>query len=299
MAPFEVDESEIVESMNKDEAASTEGAEAPEERGLEAKEQETQDQKPIPQEILDLAKVGKFKVDGQELTYEDLRKAMLRQQDYTKKTQALAEERKYYANLSVDLKSVRKDPRLAAEFKKVYPEEFHGYLDLILAQDRQAKAEGEAPSPQLPPEIVEKIERQEQLLSQLMEQSNESTRETLDAMYTSLEQDVQTKFPRADMVHVYGAIENYIAEQGLTSKDLLKNKAATQKMFETFAKASHDKRVSDYEAWRKEELKKSQERNQKAGDIGKGGGTPVTAPAKVRMKDVADQWIASMENQQP
>lgn len=253
-----------------------------------------------PQDILDLAKLGKFKVDGEEMTYEDLKRDRLRQQDYTKKTQALAEERKFIDNLSVDLDAVKKNPRLAEQFKQIYPEKFHAYLAFVM--DQQAKAEGTQPpdaKPNLPPEILERLERSEQMAQRVVSEIEEQTKESLNSMFTNVESDVQKKFPRADMVHVYGAVSDYLEANNVTSKQLLKDKATTVKMFEQYAKASHEANLKQYEAWKKEELEKVKAANSKAQDIGAGGGTPSGAPKSYAGKGmfgrVADDMIADLK----
>jgi hypothetical protein len=100
------------------------------------------------QAIHDLEKLEKFRYQGKEWTAKDLEKAILRQQDYTRKTQSLSDERKtyeterqsdekYYNNLHWDLLAVANNPNLAAKFLELYPEKFHTYL-----KDTLSKASG-------------------------------------------------------------------------------------------------------------------------------------------------------------
>lgn len=257
-----------------------------------------------PQDILDLAKLGKFKVDGEEMTYEDLKRDRLRQQDYTKKTQALAEERKFFDNLDVDLEAVKKNPRLAEQFKQIYPEKFHRYLRFAEAEKAMAEAQPTNSKPniaQLPPDVLERIERSEQLTQRMVSEIEEQTKESLNSMFSTVEADVAKKFPRADMVHVYGAISDYLESNNVTSKQLLKDRASTVKMFEQYAKASHESNLKQYEAWKREELEKVKASNSKASDIGPGGGTPSAAPkqyvGKGMFGKVADDWEADLKQQ--
>jgi hypothetical protein len=78
-----------------------------------------------PQTVAELDKLEKFKFEGQEYTPQELKNAILRQSDYTRKTQEFSQERRFYDNLQADLRSVRSNPALAAEFRRTYPEKFH------------------------------------------------------------------------------------------------------------------------------------------------------------------------------
>ena len=69
--------------------------------------------------IPDLEKLAKFRYKGKTLTLDDLQKMGMMQNDYQKKTQELAKERKYWDNLDSDLGNVRDNPKLANEFKKL------------------------------------------------------------------------------------------------------------------------------------------------------------------------------------
>lgn len=49
-----------------------------------------QNNQPTTQELIDLASVQKFKIDGKEMTFDQLKKSMMLHSDYTKKTQSVA-----------------------------------------------------------------------------------------------------------------------------------------------------------------------------------------------------------------
>src|SRR3954464_16064772 len=89
-------------------------------------------EQPKTPEMVDLESLEKFRYAGREMTPKELQQAVMLQSDYTRKTQQLAEERKYYDNLSADLSAVAQNPQLAAKFKEVYPEKFHDYLAYVL-----------------------------------------------------------------------------------------------------------------------------------------------------------------------
>ncbi len=56
----------------------------------------------------------------------------MRQSDYTRKTQELAEERKYAENFADDFETLANskfDPQLVSKFKEIYPEKYHAKID--------------------------------------------------------------------------------------------------------------------------------------------------------------------------
>jgi len=234
---------------------------------------------PEAQALLDLSKAEKFLFKGKEMTLTDLEKAMLRQEDYTRKTQALAEERKYYDNLTIDLDAVKRNPALASEFKKVYPEKFHRYLDVLGVQAQKEEArQGQV---ELPREVLERIDRIE---GSFMEKEKEA----FNAKLESIEQGLQKKFPYANLTDVYGSAQTFFEQNQIDPKKV------DEKMLEPFFEASHKYNTSLFQAWQKEQLKQAKEANEKASDIGRGGGTPGQAPRKYsRLTDVADDIIAS------
>jgi hypothetical protein len=80
-------------------------------------------------ELVDLDTMDKFKFGGREWTPKELEAAYMRQQDYSRKTQEIAQERKYYDNLPYDLDMVKNNPALVNQFKQVYPAKFHSWID--------------------------------------------------------------------------------------------------------------------------------------------------------------------------
>jgi hypothetical protein len=84
------------------------------------------------QEMIELESLDKFKFRGKEWTPEEIDKAMLLQADYTRKTQAISAESKFIDNLDADLRAVRSNPDLTSEFKKLYPEKYHKFLDVVM-----------------------------------------------------------------------------------------------------------------------------------------------------------------------
>lgn len=265
---------------------------------------ETKSDAQTTNDMLDLAKLGKFKVDGQEMTFDELKRAILRQQDYTKKTQTLAEERKFIDNLDADLEAVKKNPALAEQFRQIYPEKFHRYLRFAMSEQAKAEGQPKAPDqqgqPALPPEVLERLERAERASQQVLEKHQAQVKKTLETTFSTLEAEAQKKFKYADMIHVYGAISDHFEANNIDAETLLDKKDALEKLFTQLAKASHEQRLKDYEGWKASELEKVKANNSKAQDIGSGGGTPSGAPkqytGKGMFQNVADDVVAALNN---
>jgi hypothetical protein len=97
------------------------------------------------------------------------------------------------------------------------------------------------------------------------------------------------------MQHVYGAMDEYLREHGVAAKELLQNKAYTEKLMDHYMKQSHDYMQKRYESWKNDELKKVRENNSKASDVGRGGQAPTGAPKKYsRLSDVAEDMISDL-----
>ena len=83
-------------------------------------------------------------------------------EDYTRKTQEIAQERRYFANLDADLEKVRNNPSLAEEFKRIYPEQYHNFLRYTQSNSAtrpQSAASGQATN--VDPELMSRFERLE------------------------------------------------------------------------------------------------------------------------------------------
>ncbi len=247
-----------------------------------------------PGDIPDLAQLAKFRFEGQEITYDDLRRSYLRHKDYTQKTTALAEERKFNDNLRADLGKIQADPSLIAEFKKIYPEKYHWHLDYIQQQQQGQQTSQAQSAAQLPPELLSRIEKQEQMLKGIVSESQESQQSALGSLFETMESKFQTKYPQANLVTAYSAFGDYLEEQGVPSKEILKSPAKFEAQFEQYVKASHEATVKQFAAWQKQQVKNAREVNNQASDIGRGSGqAPTTSPERLRLKDVGDAMMRS------
>lgn len=257
--------------------------------------QENQETAPPTKEttgdMLDLQKLGKFRFEGQEMTYEDLKNSWLRHSDYTKKTQALAEEKKFSDNLRHDLIHVKKNPSLVSEFKKLYPEKYHSYLDFVIEAQKTEAPQNHA---QLPPEILDKLNQHEQLLSSFQQEKFEAERAKIDSTLEAHEQKFLKKYPSAELGSVYHRLEAHVKTMRQDNPDY-GFKDLNEKVIEAIYKADHDhfeKRMTERE---KQKLKTIREVNARGADVPTGGGVPSQPASRTRLKDVADNILNSPE----
>lgn len=240
--------------------------------------------------ILDLTKAEKFTFEGKEWTPDELKQAVMLQSDYTKKTQALAEERKaleplnafkeeqkFYDNLDKDLAFVRSNPQAAQQFRETYPEKFHRFLGALGVEQPQAS---NVANQGLPSEVLREIEGLKQTQEQMTQFMSQKEQETFNAKLEAIEGDFKDKYKYANLPDVYAMAQESFKDNDIDPKQLDK------KHLEPFFEASHKYNLDQYKAWHKQELEAAKSRNREAGDIGKGGGVPGEAPEKIALKDV-------------
>ncbi len=281
------DESSTSSTDNKELApatSSTEGREsqAPEQsRDLSRSEQ------------IELDKLEKFKFGGEEWTPATLKAAMLRQQDYTKKTQETAQERKYLDNYKRDLETVRSNPNLASEFKKIYPPQYHYLVDSFLST---SDAETEQP-------------KSEQNQSYL----NDPKLKELMHDVTELKTFNQAQATKAATQEIDATLRELVAKHNVPEEARADIELVTLKKIEeliSFNKENPDRRVEitseiwakayeqtyknfnrTMEAIYKQKVQSQTNASKKAKDTGAGGGTPGQAPVKTSLKDVRQQML--------
>ena len=239
--------------------------------------------------IIELEKMEKVKFQGQEWTPKDLEKAIMRQKDYTQKTQSVAEERKvfeqerkFYENLVYDLKSVQSNPSLASEFIKVYPEKFHSYLKDILSSNDQSQTgqQGQQQQRAAQPDIetMSRLQKMETLFHEQEVAKNEaSINQTIASM--------KTKYPDAlEELAIARVYEAHNAGQKVTPE--LWEKAFKQS--DTQIKELVKSRYGDL-------VKKQTDANKRGRDVESGGATPGRAPEKFKsLKDVTNYAIQDL-----
>lgn len=233
-------------------------------------------------QILDLDSVDKFKFGGKEWTPGDFKNSVMFHSDYSRKTQALAEERKYYDNLSADLATVRKNPQMASEFKKHYPEKFHAYLDYVSPNQPKPDANtGKSDSPYAnDPALMERLDRLE---SDHKERQVQLIEAEIDARFKTL----SPKYPMAD--------EEAVIARALALDS--RGEKLTPKVWESIFKSVHDQGQKRAEKFYADKVEKQKTANQKGRDVAAGGGTPGTAPKAPRtIKEATAAAIDELNN---
>ncbi len=239
----------------------------------QAQNQSEQSQQ-VQNAIHELEKLGKFKFEGQEWTAKDLRDAILRQKDYTQKTQALSrdresftQEQKFYENLYHDLNSVKSNPQLAQEFIKIYPEKFHSYLKQVLDGGQQQTQNNQQPQTQQQQGFdVEREARLQKLESFYQEQEVAKN----EAQINQSIEKFSKQYPDALKEVVIGRI--YEAHN--------RGEKITDELWETAFKTVDAQMKDIWKSKYSEMVKQQTEANKKARDVDSGGGTIGRAPAK-------------------
>lgn len=247
---------------------------APESGGVE-----TGNGKDTAPSLPEIDKYEKFKWEGKEWTAKDLKNSVLMQQDYSRKTQELAQERKFYDNLRFDLENVRKNPALEAKFREIYPEKFHNYLEWIrqTAQTPGNPQQAETKQPQLDPQLISRIDQIEKMVT-------EDKVVALEAKLEAQDKAMSSKYPMADIEAVYARAQ----------AELNKGNKLTEETWDQIWKGDHDKHQKRYESHYKKQVETQKAAIKQGKDIASGGGIPGQAPKKTRLKDVADEYLKGL-----
>lgn len=248
-----------VDSPQPEEQVS-EGVSSTDQKQVSESEQLPQSPSPI-----ELDKLEKFRFNGMDLTPKELSQQMLRHSDYTRKNQAISEERKYYENLHYDLDAIKANPSLENKFREVYPEKYHRYLNYVLSpkSPEQAKSAVSDMS-KLPPELMSRFEKIDKFEQYLQEQQVKSAEAELDSTISPLVK----KYPLADE-------EAALARaQSLLNQGVELNPTTWDKIF----KGLHDRSEQMWKSHQSAQVQKQKEAGRRGADIGSGGGIPGGKP---------------------
>lgn len=233
------------------------------------------------QAILDLDKAQKFKFGDREWTPDQLKKSIMLHSDYTKKTQAVSETRKYYDNLEPDLEFIKNSPnkeQAMQMFMETYPKAFHKYLSLIGGGSEQAaNLQAQSQSAQLPPELMKDLQM---VKSYVQEKETQAIEAQLENTFSSLAK----KYPDGDEDIVLARAQALLDAKRETEPGF----RITNEIWDKLWKASHEKNVSKYEARQKGVLEKQRTANQSAKGPAPGGGTPGQAPVRMNLKQAEE-----------
>ena len=226
--------------------------------------------------VLELDAVEKFKFQGREWTPKELQNAYLMQSDYTKKTQAIAEERKFYDNLSVDLAAISKNPALVSEFKRIYPEKYHSYLSYVTP--KQAEQMQQPAEKSIDPEFMSRFESLER---SIREKEAAAIEAELDVKFKQLGE----KYPMADEEAVIARAQSLLNK----GQDLNDN------TWDALWKSVNDVNQKKFEQVYQNKVKEQKTANIRGRDVAAGGGTVGQAPTKPRtIKEATDLLMSDM-----
>lgn len=268
-------------------------------------------QSAIAEALLDLDKNTSEKIlfQGKEWTKKDLQNAFLRQEDYSRKTMALSEQRraseqeqKYADNFAADVQHVINNPELLEKFKELYPARYHGSLERILQNVRtdsvgQTQGAGaierQTGQSNVDPVMLKKLQAIETEMNFFRQQREENDKNyraqevaTAEAEISSTFDKLSKKYPMADEVNCINAGQMYLDQNPGEKK-------VPEKVWDNIFKSVNDMHTERYKAHYREQIKNQKLANSKGKDTPAGGGTPGSAPVKMRLKDVGD-YAANM-----
>lgn len=236
--------------------------------------------------IIDLDKTEKFRLHGEEWTRDKLASAMLRQADYTRKTQEIKQEHKYYDNLSYDIANVLKNPALVEQFKQTYPEKFHRYLDAYSDYLQTKQSEGNPQAKQanaVDPQLMSRIN---QIESRFRDQEVKAA----DAMLDGVFKKYSTQYQYAD--------ESSVISKALALMEQKKKSGGpedlTNQEWDYVFKTEHDRVKALAEKTYKETMDKQLRANRKAKDSAAGGNAPGGAPVRMTIKEATEAAIRDL-----
>ena len=249
-------------------------------------------QEAAPQ-VVDLDGVSRFTFQGQEYTPDQWSKLFSEHKQYSRQFESQNKESIYWNNLAIDLKNVRRDPKLAEVFRSRYPEKFHSYLDAIL--DEQPQENQQAPTngvtSAIPREFLDRFGQLEHGYKSLQERLYQAD---VKASRAELDQTLNPLFEKFPLAN---------EDQVLTRAEALFNQNSDNPDFKITAKNWERMVRESHEAWEKKssgyhaaKAKQQLDKGKEGKDMASGGGTPGQAPVKPRTMDEArEAMIASLQ----
>lgn len=252
-----------------------------------APQQDSANEQPVEIDNLD-----RYRYQGRPL--KDWENGYMRQSDYTQKTTQLAQERRYYDNLSVDLDRVRGNPQLAEQFRAIYPEKFHGYLRYVLENSTQSpqNPNGQSPASQyarLDPAMEMRI--------------NSLEKNFRDREVAAISAELDNKFRTLGQKYPFADEEACVARaQALLSKmkeadPLNGNLRISDKQWDAIWKGVHDRNYKLSDSNYKKQVQEQVKANKRSSDVGRGGGNPGQAPRQFKtVKEATEAALKDIDS---
>jgi hypothetical protein len=256
-------------------------AEAPQSQETNQQVQTTNEEK--IQEILDLDKVPKFRLDGKELTAKELRDERMMRSDYTRKTQEIAETRKeleqkqkYADNFHIDAMLVIKKPELMNSFSGIYPKQYVETLKLMMGQVGAKEVTGQSQqTTELPEEVTRRLASVEERFEAMDKQAKEVETRAAEAELDRIFDPLTKKYPFADEQAVTARAQMIAERAKQEGQSLDINNAFFEKLFQE----QHERNLKAYEQITKQKITEQKQAASLAKDLGRGGDVQ-GAPAK-------------------
>ncbi len=243
-------------------------------------------------QFVDITEPNRYRYNGRSV--KDWDSGYMRQQDYTSKTQALAQERRYFDNLAIDLERVKSNPQLADQFRQVYPEKYHAYLRFIPSGNPQApQQQGQRPEQQqyaqLDPRFVAEFNQMKDAARQREVQAISSELDNVYAKYSKT-------YPFADEEAVTARAQALFAklkEQDPTNPNI----RISEKQWDALWKSQNERAHKLADTQYKNQVKAQLEASRKGSSAGGGGGVPGQAPRQFKtIKEASAAAHADIEN---
>lgn len=246
---------------------------APEGDGAKELAESPEPQATKEKEALDLDKLESFRFAGRNWTPKDLKNAYLMREDYTRKTQEIAEARKYADNFTVDLQAVIQDPGLIEKLRAVYPKAYVDVAEKVLArmQPSVPGTQQAAPTQNADPALQkwrEQVESKLSRLDQWEEAQKHAEIEKIESWLTNTYDTLSKKYPLADN-EVITARAQVLSDNG---------HKIDEKVLDKLFKQNDEETKTRWEKVYKEKVNKQLEAGQRSKDTGSGGGVPGNAP---------------------
>jgi hypothetical protein len=271
----------VVNNINEAEPLAQAPEPIAEQQTVEATPTPTEEVTPEEQKILDLkelVKDSKFKFEDKEYTLDDLKKHMMRDADYRKKTQELSAfkkqneqalkeheelkgDQKYWENLQYDLAALRADPSQLWKFKQVYPEKFHAYA-------KEFEQHSNVDLDSIRKEFKSLIDKE---INPIRESLTEREKQAELARWNAWDTEAKSKFPYALPQQVEGIIRQAEAEK----------MPITQDTWNQAYKISHEAMEARAKEIAQAQFLKTKQNNTAAKEPKGGGSIPIQSQEKI------------------
>jgi len=235
----------------------------------------------INPQVTELDKLQRFRFQGKDWDPKSLKSALMRQSDYTQKTQSLAEERKqieedrkFIQALKYDLPKIKANPALAEEFKKLYPESYHDYLSLVQEQaEKKQEQQQQAEQRQVEQKISDP--RLDEVYNFYKEQAVRASEVEINSIFDKM----NDKYPMANENDVISSAQLAIEKH---KQDPRNNPKPDSKWYEQQFERSHKRFESLAEKYNQQKTQKLKDANVRGKSPGPGGQIPGMAPVQPR-----------------